>query len=308
MTTGYIDLQVNGYAGVDFNGDDYTADDLHRVCARMRDDGVEAILGTIITAPLDAMARRLRRLVEYRQSDPLTRDMVRGLHIEGPFLNPTDGYRGAHLREAIQPADPDAMLRLLDAGDGLVRLVTLAPECDPGLRTTAMLAGQGITVSGGHCNADLDQLHAAIDAGMTMFTHVGNGCPLTQHRHDNIVQRVLSCADRLWLCFIADGVHVPFFALRNYLRTAGLDRCVVVTDATAAAGLGPGRFRLGHHEVEVGDDLAAWSADRSHLVGSAVTMRRAAANLIEHVGLTDTQVLQLTRTHPALACRLAPAA
>ena len=146
---------------------------------------------------------------------------------------------------------------MLDAGNGLTRLITLSPECDAGFAVTSFLARQNVTVSAGHCNPSLDQLKAAIDAGLTMFTHVGNGCPMQMHRHDNIIQRALSLHDRLWLCFIADGVHVPFVALGNYFRAAGIERCVVVTDAIAPASLGPGRYKLGRWDLQIGEDMVA---------------------------------------------------
>lgn len=302
-TNGYVDLQVNGYAGVDFNGDDLRADDLHRACRALHDDGVTACLATVITDHPQVMADRLRRLAELCDDDPLANRLIVGLHIEGPFISPEAGYVGAHPVDAVIRADPDIMGRLLDAGAGRVCLVTLAPECDAGQRVTRLLADTGIVVSAGHCNPSSDQLDAAIDAGLSMFTHLGNGCPMTMHRHDNIIQRALSRADKLWLCFIADGVHVPFFALSNYLTRAG-DRAIVVTDAMAAAGLGPGLHRLSRWEVEVGEDLAAWAPDRSHLVGSAMTMPQAATNLADDLCLDTDRIDQLTRHSPALALGL----
>jgi len=297
-SAGYVDLQVNGYAGVDFNREELTAEDLHRACEAMARAGVAAMLPTVISDHIHPMTRRLARLVELREADPLARRMTPGLHIEGPFLNETDGYRGAHPLDAMQPASPDAMNRLLDAAGGLAKIVTLAPERDPDLAVTRMLADQGIVVAAGHCDPSPDELDAAIDAGLSMFTHLGNGCPMQMHRHDNIVQRVLSRSDRLRVSFIADGVHVPFFALGNYLRAAGIDRCVVVTDAMSAAGLGPGRHKLGRWEVQVGDDLAAWAPDRSHLVGSAMTITQAADNLRDHLGLPEEEIDRLLRTNP----------
>lgn len=303
-TAGGVDLQVNGYAGVDFNADDLTADGLRLACEAMQRDGVAAAMATVITDGIDAMAARLARLVALRERDELARRLIVGLHVEGPFLNETPGYRGAHPLDAIHSADGDEMRRLLDAAGGLTRIVTLAPERDPGLAVTRLLAKQGVAVSAGHCDPSLEQLDAALDAGLSMFTHLGNGCPMQMHRHDNVIQRALSRGDRLWLCFIADGVHVPPAALGNYLRCAGLDRCIVVTDAMAAAGLGPGRHRLGRWEVQVGDDLAAWAPDRSHLVGSAMTMRQARENLRGRLGLDARQVAQLTRDNPAKAIGL----
>jgi N-acetylglucosamine-6-phosphate deacetylase len=297
----FFDLQVNGYAGVDFNGDDWTTDQLSAAVRRLESDGVEGILATVITDTLDAMCRRLERVVAARTEDVSIAHMICGIHIEGPFLNERPGYIGAHPAEAACPADPDAMQQLLDAAAGLTRIVTLAPERDLDARVTRMLADQGIVVSAGHCNPNLDDLDAAIDAGLTMVTHLGNGCPLELHRHDNVIQRFLSRADKLWIGFIADGVHVPFFALRNYLRAAGLERCFVVTDAISAAGQGPGTYRLGNRNVVVDDQLATWSEDRSHLMGSAGTMPRTAENLRDAVGLSDADIHHLTYDTPRRA-------
>ncbi len=297
----YLDLQVNGYAGVDFNGDDLDSDSLHRACVAMEREGTERILAAVITDHVPAMCARLRRLVELREKDDLVRRVIVGLHIEGPFINPQDGYRGAHPADAVVPADEEAMRRLLDAGSGLVRIVTLAPEQDAGARVTQLLSRAGVTVSAGHSNASLDDLHRACDAGLSLFTHLGNGCPHLVQHHDNIIQRVLSLGDRLMCCFIADGVHVPFFALRNYLRCAGIERSVVVSDAMAAAGLGPGKYRLGRWNVDVGEDGAAWAPDRSHLVGSAMNMKRAHQNLIACLGLDEADCRRLLHDNPLRA-------
>ena len=283
---GYFDLQVNGYAGVDFNGDDLSADSLHAACVALQRDGVAGTLATVITEHVPNMCDRLRRLATLRAKDELARQIIAGFHVEGPFINETPGYRGAHPPDAIRPADVDAAKRLVDAGDALVKLVTLAPERDCGHRVTAWLASQSVAVAAGHCDPSLDELKASLDAGLILFTHLGNGCPMLLPRHDNIIQRALSLADRLTCCFIADGVHVPTFALRNYLNIAGIDRCCVVTDAMSAAGLGPGRYRLSRWEVVVGDDLAARAPDGSHLVGSAMTMPQNRANLLS-MGLSD---------------------
>ena len=296
--TTFFDLQVNGYAGVDFNQDGLQAGDLHRACEQLDVDGVGGFLATIITDDVEAMCRRLSTLAAFRERDPLAQRLIAGFHIEGPFLNETDGYRGAHPRDAIRPASLDSMTRLLDAARGLARVVTLAPERDEGFAVTRMLAARGIVVSAGHTDATLDELRGAIDAGLSMFTHVGNGCPMHMHRHDNIVQRALSLADRLWLCFIADGAHVPFVALGNYLRIAREDRAVIVSDAIAPAGLGPGRYAFGRWDIVVGDDMVPRAPDRSHFVGSGITMRQSADNLRQALDLPDATVHRLTYDNP----------
>lgn len=303
--TGYVDLQVNGFAGVDFNADDLTPESLHHACQALEQDGAAAILATIITDHLDVMSRRLRRLADLRAQDPLARRLIAGLHIEGPFINEAPGYHGAHPVDAIHPASPSEMSQLLDAAGGLTKIVTLAPERDPGLQVTKLLANQGITVSAGHCDLSLPQLDAALDAGVSMWTHLGNGCPKTLDRHDNVIERALSRHDRLWLCFIADGVHIPFFALKNYLTIAA-DRAIVVSDAMTAASLGPGRHRVSRWLVDVDQNLAAWAPDKSHLVGSAMPLSRARQNLRQHLHLDDSIITRLTTANPLTAVNLLP--
>ena len=301
----FFDLQVNGYMGVDFNADALLPAHLSKACEQLRADGVNGILATIITDDVDRMAARVRNLVRARSEVPLAQELIRGIHLEGPFINEAPGYVGAHPAHAVKPASVAAVEPLINAGDGWVRLVTLAPEQDSGSRTTRWLVDRGICVSAGHCDPTLDELRAAIDNGLSMFTHLGNGCPLMLHRHDNIVQRVLSLADRLWVCFIVDGVHVPFSVLRNYIKCVGVERTIVVSDAIGAAGLGPGEFTLGKMKVVVDEHLATWAADRSHLMGSAMTMPQAYENLRSHVGLSQADARRLTNANPRAALGLA---
>lgn len=298
-----FDLQVNGYAGTDFNRDGLTAEALQHACECLKADGVSGILATFITDELSAMERRIRALVALRQQNVLAREMIAGIHLEGPFINPEKGYVGAHPPKAVVPAGTEAARRLYDAADGLAKLVTLAPECDTNHATTAWFTNQGVCVSAGHCNPSLEVLRASTDHGLRMFTHVGNGCPMLMHRHDNIIQRALALKDKLWLCFIPDGVHIEFFALKNYLRAAGLDRTIFVTDAISASRLGPGTYSLAGWDILVGDDLVARSPDGSHFVGSTVTWPRIQENN-QHIGLTTAELNQVSVDNPRLALGL----
>jgi N-acetylglucosamine-6-phosphate deacetylase len=299
-----FDLQVNGYAGTDFNRDGLTAEALHHACASLKEDGVEAILATFITDDLPAMESRMAALAKLRDADPLAQEIIAGIHIEGPFINMEKGYVGAHPPHAVKPATVENAKRLLDATQGLARLVTLAPECDSGFATTEWLTAQGVCVSAGHCNPSLETLRAATEHGLKMFTHVGNGCPMLMHRHDNIVQRALALRDRLWLCFIPDGVHIEFFALQNYLRAAGVERSIFVTDAISASRLGPGKFTLAGWDIVIGEDLVARSPDGSHFVGSTVTWPRIQQNNTQVLGLSGDDLTTLTTLNPKRALGL----
>ena len=299
ISRGYVDLQINGYMGVDFNATHLTVDQLRQVCEALSADEVDGVLVTIITDEPETMIGRLTTIAAACSSDSLIGHMVRGIHIEGPFINERPGYVGAHPTAAVQPANLELAKRLLDGAGGLTRIVTLAPERDPGFRLTKYLFSQGIVVSAGHCDPSFDQLRGAIDAGLSMFTHLGNGCPADMHRHDNVVQRALALADRLWISFIADGVHVPYFALRNYLDIVGLQRAVFVTDAIIAAGLGPGQFELAGKPVDVDEHgVTHYPGDDTHFVGSAATMSQIVERARRELGLGHQQVRRLVCDNP----------
>ena len=165
--------------------------------------------------------------------------------------------------------------------------MTLAPEMDSDAHVTQTLAAAGIVMAAGHSDASIDQLRRGIDHGIRLFTHLGNGCPGLLPRHDNIIQRALSLSDHMMVSFIADGHHVPPFALRNYLDRVPSENTVIVTDAISAAGLGPGRYQLADQVVEVDEDGAAWSACRTHFAGCAATFPQMIDVLKNQVGVAD---------------------
>ncbi len=298
-----LDLQINGYAGVDFCDAELSAEDLHAACQGLVDDGVDAILLTVITDSIDHLTAKLANVVRLREQDDLIRRMITGFHVEGPFLSAQPGYIGAHDPTAVVPANVDDARKLLDAGDGLIRIVTLAPEHDTGFATTHYLADQSVTVSAGHCNPSLEQLRGAIDHGLNMITHFGNGCPVELPRHDNFLQRVLHLRDQLWIGFIPDGAHIDFAALKNYLDLVGLDRSLMVTDAISAAKLGPGRYELSSMSVEVDEHGVARKPGSANLAGSTITMPAIIENLTKQLGYSAQQVQQLIDLNPRKAIR-----
>ncbi len=287
---GYIDLQVNGYAGVDFNSASISDEEAVAVCGFLRQDGNAKVLATIITASPAAMIARIGRIAELIDDIPEVADVIAGIHVEGPFISPIDGFVGAHPAKEVVAATTEAARPLIDAGRGHVRLVTLAPEMDTESRVTQWLSDAGIVVAAGHSDASLDQLRCGLDHGLRLFTHLGNGCPGQLHRHDNIIQRVLSLSERMMVSFIADGHHVPPFALGNYLRRVPEENVVIVTDAISAARLGPGRHRLADQVVEVDEDGAAWSACRTHFAGCASTFPQMIEVLKSKVGATERDI------------------
>ena len=301
---GFFDLQVNGYQGVDFCSASLQAEDVRRACEALRADGIEQILATVITDSVEAIERKLANLVRIREDDEFIASVIAGFHVEGPFISPKPGFVGAHPAEEVCEATEDRAKRILEAGSGLVRLVTLAPEQDAKARTTKFLVAEGVTVSAGHCDPSLEVLERSIDAGLSMVTHLGNGCPVDLPRHDNIIQRCLSLSERLWICFIPDGVHVPFFALRNYLRLVGVDRVIVTTDAIMAAGLGPGRYELSGVPVEIDENGVARRPGSENLAGSTIRGMQVAENLSRELGLSRSEIQACFHDHPRSALRI----
>lgn len=299
-----FDLQVNGYAGTDFCSPDLSGEQLNSACLVLEADGVDSILATIITDSLDKLHLKIANLVYLREQDPLAKKVITGIHVEGPFLNPAPGYIGAHEPEHVKLANVEDTKRLLEAGTGLIKLVTLAPEMDPFFETTRYLNDEGVVVSAGHCNPTLDQLRGAIDGGLGMVTHIGNGCPVDLPRHDNVIQRFLYCRDQLWICFIPDGHHIQFYTLRNYLDLVGIDRSIMVTDAISATRLGPGLHKLSGFDVEVDEEGVARRPGSANLAGSTLTMSRLRRNLKDQLGLEESDIQCLVDTNPRKALGL----
>ncbi len=300
-----LDLQLNGYRGLDFADAALDPARLAACCAAYRADGGGRFLATLITDDLAVMERRVAALAAAIEGDPRIAATVAGIHVEGPFISGERGFVGAHPAAHARDATVADALRLVDAGRGHVRMLTLAPERDRGCAAIGALAARGVLVAAGHCDPSRACLAEACAAGLSCFTHLGNGCPHLLPRHDNVIQRVLACDALPFVTLVADGVHLPPFVLRSWLRLLGPDRAIVVSDATAAAGMGPGTYRLGATTVTVGPDGAAWSEDRTHLMGSTATMpvlrRVLGASDPDGAGLDADAVDRLLAVNPRRA-------
>jgi N-acetylglucosamine-6-phosphate deacetylase len=269
----YFDIQVNGAFGIDFNDSSLTFDQFQMSLSRLRESGVEKLFPTIITDDVDVMCARIRKLVDFKNANTDVMQMVAGIHVEGPFLSPIDGFRGTHPREHIAEANLEDMKRLLEAGQGLIRLVTLSPEHDCEFRTLQYLVSNKVCVFAGHTDASLNCLVKAIDQGLAGFTHLGNGCPLEMHRHDNIIQRVLSLSDQLYISLIGDGVHLPVWLLKSWLKRLPTTKVILTSDSMSAAGMPPGEYLIGGQPILVDADRRTRHRDHQYLAGSASTLQ-----------------------------------
>jgi N-acetylglucosamine-6-phosphate deacetylase len=285
-TPGFFDLQVNGFAGVDFNQRDLPADRVMEALERMRATGVTRALPTLITSSLDRFAANARVLT--RINDPA----IAGLHMEGPYISPEDGARGAHPREHVGDASVDDFERRQDAAEGRIRLVTMAAEVPGATRLIEHLAASGVRVALGHTAATPLQIVDAISAGASLATHLGNGCAQMLPRHPNVIWEQLA-ADSVFASLIVDGHHLPPSTVKAMVRAKDPRWTILVTDAIAAAASAPGEYRIGDVTGVLREDGRVSLPGTAYLAGSSLTMDRAIGNAVRFTGLTIDQVLPM---------------
>jgi N-acetylglucosamine-6-phosphate deacetylase len=298
QSAGLFDLQVNGYAGVDFNSAGLTAHALDQALAAMLRSGVTQCLPTLITAVEAELALRLHALDDAIRTSRLGPIMVPGIHLEGPFLNPTAGYAGCHPAAAMVPADPALLERITRGIATPVRLLTLAPEQPDAMPLIAWASRRGIITAMGHTAADHATVTQAASAGLSLSTHLGNALPQPQPKFLNPLIAQLA-EDRLHASFIADGIHIPPHALRVLLRAKGFERCILVTDATAAAATPPGIYEFAGMRIEHAADGSVREPGSAVLAGSALRLDQAVRNVVEW-GLADpVRAIAMASSQPA---------
>lgn len=304
VTPGLIDLQVNGYAGVDFNDAGLTADALDHALAAMREAGVGLCLPTLITATDDELGSRFAALDRAVAHSRLGPAMVPGFHLEGPFLNPSPGSAGCHPPAAMGPARPE-LLAWLQAGlQRPILLITLAPEVAGAVDFIRAARAQGKLVALGHTLASAADISAAVAAGAGLSTHLGNAISAPVHKFANPLMAQLA-EDGLTASFIADGTHIPRAALRVFLRAKTLSRSILVTDATAAAAAPVGMHDFAGMRIERTADGSVRVPGEPTLAGSALCLDQAVRNLVAW-GLAEPRAaIALAADQPAKL--LAPA-
>ena len=280
---GLLDLQCNGYAGVDFNHPDTTAEQMADGIRAMWRDGCAHVLPTLITASPERLAILFQRLTAALDSDANVAASVPGFHLEGPFISPQDGARGAHPLAHVRGVNRKLWREWQRAAEGRISLVTVAPEVDGAISFIRQLRKENVLPALAHTMADAETIARACDAGALMSTHLGNGCPQLMHRHKNPVLAQLA-EDRLAASIIPDGAHLPPEIVRLYRRVKGAERTVLVTDAMAAAGAPGGRYTIGDLVIEIGRDRIARQPGSPNLAGAAITMREAVERYIAMTG------------------------
>lgn len=287
VAPGFIDLQINGGYGVDLTTEPGSMWELGRLLPR---HGVTSFLPTIVSSPPEVADRALAALGNrpdhHQGAEPL------GLHFEGPMLHPE--RVGAHDPEYLAAPDPE-LVGGWSRDNGVV-LVTLAPELPGAVEVIRRLTADAVVVSAGHSTATASEALTGIDAGVSMVTHLFNAMSPLGHRAPGLAGVALA-DDRVAVGLIADGIHVDPVAVKLAWRAKGAGQIVLVTDAVAAQGLGPGRHCLGRREIVA--DTVSVRTEGGVLAGSVLTMDRAVANVVEFTGCTLAEAVAAASTNPA---------
>ena len=287
---------------MDYNAPAAPHEEIARSVQVLYSAGVTRFYPTVITGAPDDMLAALRNLARAKETLAEGAAMD-GFHVEGPHIAPDEGPRGAHPKRWVRPPDIEEFRRWQDATGGRVRLVTLAPEWPGAPRYIEAVVEQNVVVSIGHTAAEARHIADAVSAGATMSTHLGNGAHGVLRRHPNYIWDQLA-EDRLRASFIVDGIHLPKSFLKVALRAKGVDRAVLVTDASSPAGCAPGRYRLGEQDVDLTPDNRVVLAGQERLAGSALRMDRGVENLMRLGELSLADAVRLASSNAARAGRV----
>ena len=298
MKAEWIDLQINGYGGIDFNAPGLTVDQVVAVTERLEQDGTAGYLPTFVTGDPDMVLSNMRVIAQARRENALCEKNVIGVHLEGPFISDKPGAVGTHPVEWVKPPSFEAFNKYQDACGGIVRLVTVAAEV-PGMPDfVKAVSDSGVTVSLGHqMAATPEEVEPCMAAGAKAYTHLGNGIPNQIPRHNNVLFTALA-DDRATVMFIPDGHHLPDTVLKVFTRAVPMNRLVAVSDAQYPAGMPPGDYDVCGAKARLEPSGLLWNPARNCLVGATTPMGAMMELLQKRIGLTLEECLMIGRDNP----------
>ncbi len=300
-----FDLQINGCDGHSFNSAQLTVDDIRHVVQTCRKHGIGSFCPTLVTA---SHADLIHGLTTIRQACSADSELDRAMpviHVEGPFISPEDGPRGAHPRAHVRPPDWNEFCRLQDAAAGRIRLLTLAPEIPGALPFIEKVVKSGVVVSLGHTAATPATIRDAIKAGAKLSTHLGNGSHAMLPRHENYFLEQLA-ADDLWASIICDGHHLPPSLVRCIVRVKSPSRLILTCDASPLAGLRPGRYQFWDQDFDVLASGKIIVAGTTFLAGSGAFTDLCLSNVLRFAEVTLAQAVDMASSQPRALLGLPP--
>jgi len=293
---GFVDLQINGYKGINFVSANLSVDDIHNATRALMNAGTIAYCPTICTDNIKVYERSLKLFAKALQDRELS-GHIPGLHLEGPFISAMEGARGAHPLKYIRRPDIELLKRFQDWAQGHIVLLTLAPETENAAALIKYAVRNGIRVSMGHHFAEDEVMENAVKAGVKACTHLGNGMPNMINRHNNPIWWQLACDDVFGM-FITDGHHLPADLIKTALRAKTLEKFIVVSDSVYLAGLPPGTYKFLGRKVVLAPSGRTSFADTPYLAGSSANMMQCMNHLASLKLLTEKELWQVGRDNP----------
>jgi len=296
VAPGLIDMQINGFMGVDFSDQNLTMEGIRRATRALWKAGVTTYLPTVTTNDQKSITKSFSILAGALDDEEISLS-VPGFHLEGPYISPVQGYRGAHLEKYIRPPDWDEFTVLQKAAHNGIRLITVAPEVNGAISFIRKCTESGVVVSLGHHNGAAEIIKQAADAGASMSTHLGNGCANTINRHNNPLWPQLA-EDRITATLIADGFHLNQEEVQCFYRMKGVERTVLVSDALDLAGLPPGAYTRGEKLVVLTPDVVMYPAENV-LAGAASPVTTGVSNMMRFTHCSLGEAIRMASTNPA---------
>ena len=300
IAPGLIDSQVNGFAGISFSfaGGSLTPEGIHTATSALWEKGVTTYLPTLTTNSHELLVRNFEVLADAMEDEGLL-GSIPGFHLEGPYINPEDGYRGAHPRAHVRKPDWDEFLAYREASGNNILTVTLAPEMEGALEFTRKCTAEGIVVALGHHNASTRVIDQAVANGAKISTHLGNGCANMINRHVNPLWPQLA-NDGLSISIICDGFHLRPEEIRVFYGIKGPGKTVIISDVTSYAALPPGEYQTPDGEtIELTPDGMLRYPAQNVLYGSASPISRGVVHTMEVTGCSLADAIRMASTNPA---------
>jgi len=296
VAPGLIDIQINGYFGVDFSGPDLTVEGVKKATKALWKAGVTSYFPTIITSDIKRIKKNFAILAKAKE-DPEIGPSIAGFHLEGPYISPIAGFRGAHLEKYIKLPDWEEFSEIQKAANYGIKIITVAPELEGAIPFIKKCAESGVIVSLGHHNGSTGDIEAAVAAGATMATHLGNGCANEINRHRNPLWPQLS-NDAITATIISDGFHLNREQVRTFYKTKGVEKTILVSDALDLAGLPPGAYMRGERTLVLTPNVVQLPKENV-LAGAASPISKCVGVVMEFTGCSLKDAIQMASTNPA---------
>ena len=298
IAPGLIDNQINGYANVDFSGNKLSAEDILVATKAIWRDGVTSFLPTLITNSHESLIRNFRILNDVLKKDELFRESVPGFHLEGPYISPEDGYRGCHPVQHIRKPSWDEFTEYQKAAGGKIIQITIAPELDGAMEFIRLCTHIGIVIAMGHTNASAEQIRLAVENGVKLSTHLGNGCANLIHRHNNPIWPQLA-NDQLTPSIIADGLHLFPEEIRVFYKVKGPDNLILTSDVIYLAGMAPGKYTFLGNEVILTEEGMLLNTESNCLAGASFPLKKGVENMMNFTGCSLTKAINMASENVA---------